>query len=105
MAAAASSPHDPADEENISTANPRTRSRTHNSVRKSRRLSEAPREPERMPGAELAGGGGQTAASGGSTKGAGGLARCQRMWKMVPPAKDKRPTWLRQYEVRDDDVE
>lgn len=104
-------PHDPpADdqEKNVSNPNPnpnpRKRSRTHNSVRKSRRLSDAPRESERMPGAELAGGGvGQTGASGGGARGGGGggggLARCQRVWKMVPQIKDKRPVWLRQYEV------
>lgn len=99
-AAAGARPPDPAEEESLSTTNPRKRSRTHNSVRKSRRLSEAPRESERMPGAGLAGGGvGQAGARGGSG-GEGGLARCQRVWKMVPPDKDKRPTWLRQYEVQ-----
>lgn len=101
-AAAEDQPQDPADEEEISTSSPRKRGRTHNSVRKTRRLSEAPPESERMPGAELAGGG--IRAVGGEARdgsgGGGGLARCQRVWKMVPPAKDKRPTWLRQYEVR-----
>lgn len=101
-AAAEPQPQKPADEEDVSTANPRKRSRSQNSVRKSRRLSEAPRESERMPGAELAGAGlGQAAGSGGGARGGGGLARCQRVWKMVPPIKDTRPTWLRQYEVRD----
>eukprot|EP00752_Nemacystus_decipiens_P013301 g11781.t1 len=90
--------HDPVEEEDVPAANPRKRSRTHNSVQKSRRLSAAAPESERMPGAELAGGGhGQAKALGGG-KGGGGLARCQRVWKMTPPMKYTRPTWLRQYE-------
>lgn len=30
----------------------------------------------------------------------GGLARCQRVWKMIPQTRDHRPVWLKQYEVK-----
>ncbi|CAM9838922.1 unnamed protein product [Pylaiella littoralis] len=101
----------PHEEAHDSDSGARKRSRTRNDARKTRRLSEAPKESERMPGAELAGGkggrngglgGGLSGGSGGGGGGGGGrvggLARCQRIWKMVPQAKDDRPTWLRQYE-------
>lgn len=99
---------------NSDSSSARKRSRTQNNPGKPRRrrLSESPKESERMPGAELAGGrtgqnggptgGLSTGIGGGSVGGdcrSGGLARCQRLWKMVPQAKDNRPTWLRQYEV------
>ncbi|CAM9398531.1 unnamed protein product [Ectocarpus fasciculatus] len=67
---------------------------------RSRRMSDAPRESERMPGAERKNGlkGGHGGGGIGGGIGVGGLAKCQRVWKMVPQARDKRPAWLRQYE-------
>ncbi|CAM9675644.1 unnamed protein product, partial [Scytosiphon promiscuus] len=82
--------------------NAKNNGRTPGRARKTRRLSETPRESARMPGAELAvsqrRGGPRDGGNRGIGGGGGGLAKCQRVWKMVPKAKDNRPTWLRQYE-------
>lgn len=66
------------------------------SASKWRRSSTVARGSERMPGAEQAG---VKTSSVSGLGGGGGLAKCQRIWKMVPEAMDDRPTWLRQYEV------
>ena len=63
-----------------------------------RRFSGIEIESERMPGAERPGG--KKSENHGTRGGAGGLAKCQRVWKMVPQSRDNRPTWLRQYEVQ-----
>lgn len=70
-----------------------------NKITSWRRASTVTQESEPLPGAERPRedkrrGGGMGRATGG-----GGLARCQRLWKMVPQPRDDRPTWLRQYEV------
>lgn len=91
------------DEQSQEADNNALRQRTNQGhARKTRRLSETPRESGRMPGAELAVSrrkGGLHVAAKGGVAGGGGLAKCQRVWKMVPQARDDRPTWLRQYEV------
>ncbi|CBJ48596.1 conserved unknown protein [Ectocarpus siliculosus] len=100
-------PHDPStnstvaepeDQDHDDDHLPKNRSRTPDN--RSRRMSYAPRESERMPGAERRGGLKEGHGGGGigGGSGVGGLAKCQRVWKMVPQARDKRPTWLRQYE-------
>ncbi|CAM9624757.1 unnamed protein product [Ectocarpus sp. 6 AP-2014] len=100
-------PHDPStnstvaepeDQDHDDNHLPKARSRTPDN--RSRRMSYAPRESERMPGAERRGGLKEGHGGGGigGGSGVGGLAKCQRVWKMVPQARDKRPTWLRQYE-------
>ncbi|CAM9833140.1 unnamed protein product, partial [Ectocarpus sp. 12 AP-2014] len=106
-APAGGEPHDPST--NSTAAEPEDQDHDDDQVSKkrsgtpdnrSRRMSDAPRESERMPGAErrsgLKEGHGGGEIGGGSR--VGGLAKCQRVWKMVPQARDKRPAWLRQYE-------
>lgn len=63
-----------------------------------RRTSDIPSESERMPGVDRARRPGKGGRRG--LVGRGGLAKCQRVWKMVPQNRDNRPTWLRQYEVQ-----
>ena len=71
-------------------------SRIYRTGASGRRASGMAVESERMPGAEHPGGKRRET---GSLGGGGGLAKCQRVWKMVPQSRDTRPTWLRQYEV------
>lgn len=71
---------------------------------KSRRASTTLEASARLPrdeGRGGAGGAGRGMMDGrGSGVASGGLARCQRLWKMVPQSRDSRPVWLRQYEVK-----
>lgn len=77
-----------------------------------RGLSDVTRASARMPGNEASltsleetaaswgfAGTGAVVPGEGPRAAAGGLARCQRLWKMIPQPRDRRPQWLRQYEV------
>lgn len=85
------------------------------SMSRMRRTSDLPRTSDRMPGNEFVvnpGGivksivgedGGVDCEHGRGLRvgqSGGGLARCQRIWKMLPQPRDHRPLWLRQFEVK-----